>query len=180
MPSKTILELLRILNNFNFEDGVDSGNEIKISISDNQILFTFDSVSLISRLINGRYPDYKQIIPSKSITEVKVVKSELVRAVKAVALFSKSGINDITMVFLKNKISLSSFSGASGESQADVLAQIDGEENEITINYRYLLDGLNNIDGENVIIKVLNNNTPCLIKQENSDDYLYIVMPIKQ
>lgn len=180
VPSKTILELLRILNNFNFEDDVDSGNEIKISISDNQILFTFDSVSLISRLINGRYPDYKQIIPSKSITEVKVVKSELVRAVKAVALFSKSGINDITMVFLKNKISLSSFSGASGESQADVLAQIDGEENEITINYRYLLDGLNNIDGENVIIKVLNNNTPCLIKQENSDDYLYIVMPIKQ
>lgn len=180
VPSKTILELLRILNNFNFNDELDIENDIKINVSDNQILFTFDTVSLISRLINGRYPDYKQIIPSKSITEIKVVKSEFVRAVKAVALFSKSGINDITMVFLKNKISLSSFSSASGESQADVLADIDGEENEVTINYRYLLDGLNNIDSENVIIKVLNNNTPCLIKQENSDDYLYIVMPIKQ
>lgn len=180
VPSKTILELLRILNNFNFNDELDIENDIKINVSDNQILFTFDTVSLISRLINGRYPNYKQIIPSKSITEIKVVKSEFVRAVKAVALFSKSGINDITMVFLKNKISLSSFSSASGESQADVLADIDGEENEVTINYRYLLDGLNNIDSENVIIKVLNNNTPCLIKQENSDDYLYIVMPIKQ
>ena len=180
VPAKTIQELLRILNNFNFDEEVDSENDIKISISDNQILFTFDSVSLISRLINGRYPDYKQIIPSKSQTEALINKNEFIRAVKAVSLFSKSGINDITVVFLKNKISVSSFSGASGESQAEVLANIEGSENEITINYRYLLDGLNNMDDENVVVKVLNNNTPCLIKPEKEDDYLYIVMPIKQ
>lgn len=180
VPAKTIQELLRILNNFNFGEEVDGENDIQISISDNQILFTFDSVSLISRLINGRYPDYKQIIPSKSQTKAIVNKNEFVRAVKAVSLFSKTGINDITIVFLNNKISVSSFSGASGESQAEVSAEIEGIENEITINYRYLLDGLNNIDEENVLIEVLNNNTPCVIKPQKENDYLYIVMPIKQ
>lgn len=180
VPAKTIQELLRILNNFEFDSDVDNNNEIKINISDNQILFTFDSVSLISRLINGRYPDYKQIIPSKSQTDVVINKSELVRAVKAASLFSKSGINDITILLLKNKVSISSFSGSSGESQVEIKAEVNGGDNEITINYRYLLDGLNNIDGENVVVKVLNNNTPCLIKPEKEDNYIYIVMPIKQ
>jgi DNA polymerase-3 subunit beta len=180
VPAKTIQELLRILNNFEFDFENEDENEIKINISDNQILFTFDSVSLISRLINGKYPDYKQIIPSKSQTDVIINKSEFVRAVKAASLFSKSGINDITILFLKNKVSISSFSGSSGESQVEIKAEVNGGENEITINYRYLLDGLNNIDGENVVVKVLNNNTPCLIKPEKDESYLYIVMPIKQ
>jgi DNA polymerase III subunit beta len=178
VPAKTIQELLRILNNF--DEDIDGVNDVKISISDNQVLFTFDSVSLISRLINGRYPDYKQIIPNESRTEAIIDKQEFIRAVKAVSLFSKSGINDITILFLKNKISISSFSGASGESQAEILADIKGDENEITINYRYLLDGLNNIDEKNITIKVLNNNTPCLIEPEKENNYLYIVMPIKQ
>lgn len=179
VPAKTVQELLRILNNFDFND-IEGVNEIKITISDNQILFNFDSVSLISRLINGKYPDYKQIIPSKSKTEAIVNKTEFIRAVKAVSLFSKSGINDITLLLLKNKISISSFSGASGESQVEINCDVNGDENEITINYRYLLDGLNNIDDENILIKVLNNNTPCLIKPEKENNYLYIVMPIKQ
>jgi DNA polymerase-3 subunit beta len=178
VPAKTIQELLRILNTF---DGADLGdNEIKVCISDNQILFTFDSVSLISRVINGRYPDYKQIIPSKSQTEVVVGRQELVRAVKAAALFSKTGINDTTLLFSKNKIIVSAFSGASGESQAEIEAEVKGVDNEITINYRYLLDGLNNILSDRVELRLMNNTTPCLIKPEAENDYLYIVMPIRQ
>ncbi|MGI6373862.1 MAG: DNA polymerase III subunit beta [Patescibacteria group bacterium] len=175
VPAKTIQELLRILNNF--EEGE---SEIKIYLSENQILFSFDSVEMISRTINGHYPDYKQIIPSSSQTEVLVDRDELIRAVKAVALFSKTGINDITLTFTKNKLTISSFSGASGESQVELDCNLQGEVNDLTINYRYLLDGLNNINGEMIKIKILNNTTPCLLKPEDRDDYLYIVMPIKQ
>jgi len=135
---------------------------------------------LISRIINGRYPDYKQIIPNKSQTEVLVNRQEMIRAIKAVSLFSKTGINDITAIFLKNKISLSAFSGSSGESQVDLEADVKGGDNEITINYRYLLDGFNNINTENVVIKVINNTTPCVLKPEKDDSYVYIVMPIRQ
>lgn len=179
VPAKTIQELLRILNNF--EDEIDGqATEINIYLSDNQILFTFDSVELISRLINGHYPDYKQIIPSKSQTNVLVDRSELIRAVKAAALFSKVGINDITLIFSKSKMLISSFSGSSGESQVELECEISGDENEVTINYRYLLDGLNNIDGGVVRLSVLNNMTPCVVRPEKDDNYLYIVMPIRQ
>jgi len=179
VPAKTVQELLRVLNNF--DESVMNGEEtIKIYLAENQILFTVDSVSLISRLINGHYPDYKQIIPAKSQTEVISKRSELVRAVKAAALFSKTGINDVSLRFEKNKIIISAFSGASGESQIEVITESTGDDNEITINYRYLIDGLNNIDGDKVKISILNNNTPCSLRSEKNDGYLYIVMPIRQ
>lgn len=179
VPAKTTQELLRILNNF--DGGVqEDESAVKIYLAENQILFTIDSVDLISRLINGHYPDYKQIIPAKSQTEVLVERSELTRAVKAAALFSKTGINDVTLNFGKNKIIISAFSGASGESQIEIKADIKGNENEITINSRYLIDGLNNIDGARVKISILNSNTACLLKSEKEDGYLYIVMPIRQ
>lgn len=181
VPAKTAQELLRILNNFDGDNAqLEGGQEVRIYLAENQVLFTVDSVDLISRLINGHYPDYKQIIPAQSQTEVLVECSELTRAVKAAALFSKTGINDIALQFIKNKIIVSAFSGASGESQIEVEAEVRGGDNEITINYRYLLDGLNNIEGDRVKISILNSNTPCLLKPEKGNDYLYIVMPIKQ
>lgn len=179
VPAKTIQELLRILNNW---DGANLSEDegVNIYISDNQIMFTVDSVELISRLISGQYPDYKQIIPTQSQTRAIVDRQELIRATKAAALFSKTGINDITLKFVKNKILISSYSGASGESQIEVSSDNQGEDNEITINFRYLLDGLNNIDGARVRIGLVNPNTPCLLTSEKDDNYLYIVMPIRQ
>lgn len=179
VPAKTVQELLRVLSNL---EGTELGEEqeVKFYLAENQILFTVDSVELISRLINGHYPDYKQIIPAKSQTDVIVERTELIRAVKAAALFSKTGINDITLLFFKEKIIVSAFSGTSGESQIELEADVKGGDNEVTINYRYLLDGLNNIEGDMVRLGVLNNATPCVLKPEKDDKYLYIVMPIRQ
>lgn len=179
VPAKTASEFLRILNSLDLSS-LESEVDVKIYITENQILFTVDSVDLISRLINGHYPDYKQIIPTQSQTEILVERGELTRAVKASALFSKTGINDVTLKFSKNKIIVSAFSGASGESQAEIDATVTGGDNEITINYRYLIDGLNNISGDLVRIGILNSNTPCVLRAEKDDSYLYIVMPIRQ
>jgi len=179
VPAKTTQELLRILNNLGDFSNEDS-SELKIYLNENQILFTVDSVDLISRLINGHYPDYKQIIPTQSQTEISAERSELVRAVKAAALFSKTGINDVTLRFSKNKIVVTAFSGTSGESRTELEADVKGVDNEITVNYRYLIDGLNNVGSSQVKISVLNSNTPCLLRPENGDSYLYIVMPIRQ
>jgi DNA polymerase-3 subunit beta len=177
VPAKTIQEVLRILNNF---EGKEEDNEVKIYLAENQILFTVDSVELISRLINGQYPDYKQIIPTKSQTTVMIERGELMRAVKAAALFSKAGVNDINLRIAKNKVIVSSFSGASGESKIELSAETSGGENEITINHRYLVEGLNNINNEMVRLEILNSDAPCLLKPEKEDSYLYIVMPIRQ
>jgi len=181
VPARTVQELLRILSSYNSEDlAFEQAGAVHISISDNQILFTIDSVDLVSRLINGQYPDYKQIIPDKSKTEVVANKSELLRAVKAAAIFSKIGINDINLEFKNNKIIISASSGQSGESRVDMEAEITGIDNEVAINFRYLLDGLNNIDSDRVKMKMVSGNTPCILTSEKEDSYLYVVMPIRQ
>lgn len=181
VPARTVQEVLRILSNYNNEDlSFEQNGEVKISISDNQILFTIDSVELVSRLINGQYPDYKQIIPDKEKTEIVTSKANLLRAVKAVSIFSKTGINDVDLEFKNNKIIISASSGQSGESRADVDAEITGIDNEVAINFRYLVDGLNNIASDKVRLKVVSNNTPCVLTADKDDGYLYVVMPIRQ
>jgi len=97
-----------------------------------------------------------------------------------VAIFSKTGINDVNLEFKNNKIIISASSGQSGESRADVDAEITGVDNEVAINYRYLVDGLNNITSDKVRLKVVSNNTPCVLTADKEDDYLYVVMPIRQ
>jgi len=145
-------------------------------------LFSFGNVELISRLIEGQYPDYKQIIPSNHETSALLSKDELVRAIKAAAIFSKSGVNDINLDFPegKNKIVVSSTSSQVGENITNLEAMVNGKDNGVVVNYRYLLDGVNNIHEDNIRIEVINGNTPCVISGEKEKKYLYIVMPIKQ
>ncbi|MBI4812548.1 DNA polymerase III subunit beta [Candidatus Falkowbacteria bacterium] len=181
VPARTIQELVRILSGAYEEDG-GGEREVKIYLSDNQILFTMGHVDLVSRLIEGQYPDYKQIVPQNSKTNVAANRAELTRAVKASALFSKTGINDINLDFPrgKNQLVASSSSGQAGENITKVEARVAGEDNGVVVNYRYLLDGLNNIEDENVKMEIIDSNTPCILKPEKEKGYLYIIMPIKQ
>ncbi|MDO8667988.1 MAG: DNA polymerase III subunit beta [bacterium] len=182
VPAKTLQELLRVLS-VNLDAEVDENNkEIKFYISDNQILFTYGSTELVSRLIEGQYPDYQQIIPTTSKTKVIIDRQELIRAVKMASLFSKAGINDVNLDFPlgKNQVVVSSVSGQTGENINNLEAKVTGDENSIVVNYRYLLEGLSNIEKETVKIELIDGNTPCLLRPEQDDSYLYIIMPIKQ
>lgn len=181
VPARTIQELLRILGNYSNEGvDVDDAEGIKITVSDNQILFSVDSVDLVSRLISGQYPDYKQIIPDKSQTIIKVGRADLLRAAKATAIFSKTGINDISLEFKGGDTVVSASSGQSGESRVEVKSNVSGSDNEIAMNYRYLVDGLNNLNGDEATIGVASSNTPCLLTSATDESYRYVVMPIRQ
>jgi len=140
-------------------------------------------MELVSRLIEGQYPDYKQIIPFNIRTKILINRMEFIRAIKVSALFSKTGINDVNLDFPGgvNKVIISSTSGQTGENITEIETAVSGEDNAITLNYRYLLDGLNNIEEENVRLEIIDNNTPCILRPEGKDSrYLYIIMPIKQ
>jgi DNA polymerase III subunit beta len=182
VPAKTLQELLRVLS-VNLADEVEEkSREIKFYISDNQILFTYGSTELVSRLIEGQYPDYQQIIPATSKTKTTIDRQELTRAVKMASLFSKTGINDVNLDFPsgKNQVVISSVSGQTGENITSLPAKVAGEDNSIVVNHRYLLEGLGNMDNEMVKIEVIDGNTPCVIRPEQDKNYLYIIMPIKQ
>ncbi|HTX87098.1 MAG TPA: DNA polymerase III subunit beta [Candidatus Nanoarchaeia archaeon] len=180
VPARTVQEMLRILAGT--ETGEGGKKEIDFYISESQILFSVDNTELISRLIEGQYPDYKQILPAAGKTTAALNRFELIRAIRASALFSKSGINDINLDFPegKNQAIVSSASGTTGENIVKIEAETSGIDNGIIINYQYLLDGLNNIDEETVKLEVVDGNTPCLIRPLGEKGYLYIIMPIKQ
>lgn len=182
VPAKTLQEILRIIGVVKQEDIRDKNGEIIFYVSDNQILFALGTTELISRLIEGQYPNYKQIIPVNKETSIMANREELIRAVKAASIFSKIGINDVNLDFPhgKNKIIISSASGQTGENITEINATVEGKDNGIVVNYRYFLDGLNHINSENVIIELTNGNTPCILRPEKNSEYLYIIMPIKQ
>ena len=167
IPLKTLQELSRILN-----EQIDK--TIKIYFNENQIMFAFDGVELISRVIDGKYPDYSQIIPAEFTTDAKVNINKLVPAIKSVALFCKTGINDIKLSFdsKKNEIVIATASSNIGTSIAKVEAEISGADNDIVFNYRYLLDGLNNLSSDQVLMKINNNSSPGLLKPTNDEKYI--------
>lgn len=170
VPIRTVQEILRIL---------DEKEEVEIYPSENQILFVSGQTNLISRIISGQYPNYQQIIPQESKTKALVERTALLKAIKVASLFSRAGANDISLKFKKNKIIVSSLNSQLGENFAEVEADLTGQENEIVFNYRYLLDGLLNINQSEVTVEGTNDMTPVLIKSPAEKNYFYLVMPIR-
>lgn len=175
IPIETVQEIIRIISD-------TSEEKVKLYVDENQILFEANGIELVSRLTEGSYPDYRQIIPTESKTKLEVGVNELTQAIKRTSLFCKPGINDVKLSFIpdKNEIVLMSTSNQLGENITTVQAKIEGIENEITFNYRYLLDGLANLGNSNLILEINDSASPGLIKSDNDKDYVYIIMPIKQ
>ena len=185
VPSKTLQELVRVLSIL--KSTIKEDSEMEIYLSEGQILFIFDNFELVSRLIEGNYPDYEQIIPVKFNTQVICSVSDLLKNIKTVSLFVKENINDINLQFqvnnddpLKSAVHILAANEQLGESDATTNANITGMDNNIVVNYVYLLEGLNNIKTEEVKLEIIDNLSPIVIRSANQDQYLYIVMPIRQ
>ncbi|MDP2586256.1 MAG: DNA polymerase III subunit beta [Candidatus Komeilibacteria bacterium] len=176
IPLRTLQEVYRILSD-------DGTAEIEILINSNQILFKIaGEVELTSRLVEGQYPDYQQIIPGDCRTKAKVKTAEFIRVIKSASLFCKPGINDVKLNFdlTKGTLVVSSLNSAVGENVATVEVDGTGDNNEAVFNYRYLLDGLNNLDSAEVSVELVSESAPGILRPVNGGDYLYIIMPIRQ
>jgi len=178
IPKKTLEEVAKIIED---KDSSVKGEELVIYPSANQILFTYQRVNLISQIISGDYPDYKEIIPTKFKTKAIFAKNALLQMVRATSFFTKSGVNDLNLKFLskENKIVAFSLNNQVGESRAELEADVAGDNNQISVNYQYLLDGLLNLPGEELSLEVIDSNLPGLIKSISDSSFLYIIMPIK-
>jgi len=176
IPQRTIQEIIRILS----EKENESDQEINIVLSNNQILFDLSNTQVISRLIDGQYPDYQQIIPNKTQTHLIVDRKELINSVRIASLFSgKTNNIKIAIEPSKSILEISSKNADIGENKSQIKAEIDGNKLEVFFNYRYLLDGLNNIFSDKIEIGLNNNLKPVLIRPVGDVNYTYIIMPIR-
>ncbi|MBU4314952.1 DNA polymerase III subunit beta [Patescibacteria group bacterium] len=181
VPQRTLSELNRVFSVF--KDDVEASDSVSVELANNQIVFHYGSVELISRTIEGVFPDYKMIIPNKFETKVIVDKKDLQQAIKSVSLFSKQGLYDVKMtVGAEGTLTLFAQDSARGKNDVSLRCEVEGKENEITLNYRYVLDGLNAITPEKVEIQLNDGASPFVLLPHNNptEKFLYIVMPIRQ
>lgn len=172
IPQKTILELSRII-------GAQT-DDVNVVINPNQISFSLGETQIISRLVDGQYPDYKQIIPDTFITTIQTQKLLFINALKAGGIFSQ-GNNSVKFDYSQEKqqLTVTSESQDLGKSVVDIPSEVSGGSGELILNHRYILDCLSSIETPNVIIKIINDNSPSLILPDGKNDYIYLVMPIK-
>lgn len=173
VPLKTIQEIIKILTDQ--KEGV-----IKIAFNKNQILFETETIQLISRLVEGSFPNYQQIIPKQSKTTAILDKNETLSIIKLTSVLSGK-LNDIKFQINpeKQQIEITARDSELGENQSIIEGKISGEPLEIVFNHNYLSDGINNLSGNKVFFGFNGPTNPVLLKSPEETDYLYIVMPIK-
>lgn len=174
IPAKTIIELGKILAT------VPEDIEVRISISPTQVLFEIQNIKLMSRLIEGVFPDYKKIIPQSTKTKAVVNTEELILAVRKVSLFVVEESNNIKLTMTNDGIlTLATGETQVGEETVEVPVKISGENNQIGLNFQFLLDVLNNITDTSTQLEIESKISPILVKTVDKEDYVHIIMPLK-
>lgn len=173
IPAKTMMELGKIISK-------SEGKEVKVNVSNNQILFSSDGIELISRLIEGKFPEYDKIIPKDSKTRFEVSVEDFSLVLKRVSLFARENNNSVKLSATNDgKLIISSDETKVGEEKADVVIKMDGENNKISLNSQYLLDVLTYINKDKVVFSMTDKVSPAVIKPVGTEDYVYIIMPLK-
>lgn len=174
IPVKNAVELSRIAEELSHEN-------IKLFIGKNQIAIEGNGIYFVSRIIDGSFPDYKQIIPKEWKTEAVVLKEDFSRAIKTAGVFSDS-FNQTTLSILpgKKKLKLKTKNSDVGEGDIEVQAAISGEAMEISFNHRYLSDCLNSISSDSVSLSFSGSGKASLIRGVSDSSFSYIVMPMNR
>ncbi len=141
---------------------------------------THPQIQLVSRLIEGEYPNYTEIIPQKYTTQLTLDKNEFLNQVKSASLFSGK-INEVKIKVDpgKKEIKILSQSSEIGEYQSSISGKTNGENVEISFNHRFLLDGLLNIRSSEVTFELNGGSGPGVLKPVGDETYIYVIMPIK-
>jgi DNA polymerase-3 subunit beta len=172
VPASAMQDLLRVLG--------DSDEAVNIVNDDQQVLFKVNDVELVTRLIEGSYPDYKRLIPASFTTKAVIKKSELSNITKVSSLFARENAGSVTFKVdeATQTVSIHSIASQLGENNAEAPAQVQGS-GEITLNSRYLLDALGVISADEVEFCFNGKLEACVLRGSGQDDYTHIVMPLK-
>jgi DNA polymerase-3 subunit beta len=180
IPAETLREINKIICNS------DENDKILITIENNQIFFDINDIKVVSRLINGKFPPYKQIIPNDFKTTILINKVELLQSIKIASVFTKKIDGEINISIEDNKLKIESELQESGKNQIDLNIEKNGENQNFILNPKYLIDGLNVIDSLMVKIMVNNSNSPIVLRSIDEkeekilDNFIYIIMPIRK
>lgn len=173
IPTSTLQEVLRTMN--------DDIAEVEVLFDETQVRFRLNDAEITSRLIDGNFPDYRQLIPASSESTVTLPRADFSQITKVAGLFARESGGSITITADAEKglLSLHSIASELGENTSEVAATVTAD-GQVTLNSRYLIDALGVIDATEIIFRFSGKLSPCVLSSSDSDgDYLHIIMPLK-
>ncbi len=171
LPASAAADLLRIISD---------EEEVIVSHDDQQVSFHAGDVNLVARLIEGTYPDYRKLIPSKFATTAKMARADLANIAKVSSLFARESAGSITIKASKEdaRVSINAVASQLGENTAAAEAQVSSD-GEVTLNSRYLIEALNAFSGDQIEFCFNGKLEPCVLRSKSEPDYLHLIMPLR-
>lgn len=182
VPANTLIELNRIISN-----NSDSKSLVQIFVEDGQIFVEFEDIKIVSRLINGKYPEYRHIMPEKYKTTIIGEKKIIQNALKIAGVFVSNKINEVVLKIDENakNVFVNTKSVEAGDNSTEIKFETQGVSQEIVFNLKYLLDGINVINSDKLKLMANSDTSPVAIREffgkteDEKKGFVYIIMPIK-
>ncbi len=173
IPFKNVSEIIRTVEDIN--------DDLEVCLNENQISFTYDDLYVTSRVIDGSFPDYKQIIPKDIKTEVTLLKQDLINSLKISNIFSDKFSQVVFNVIPKEKkIKITTKNNDIGENINSIDAVIKGDSLTISFNYKYIMDCFQSIDADSIILNFSDISKPMVINSVGDKSFMYLVMPMNK
>lgn len=173
IPYKNIVEVIKVF------EGIE--DDIKITLQKNQISFKTENIYLTSRVVDGSFPDYKQIVPKNTTTKSVVLKQDFISSLKISNIFSDK-FNQIVLTIKPNDkvFEIESKNTDIGENTTLVAGALSGEDVSANFNFKYILDCFQSISGDSLSIELTGNNKPMIIRGVGDSSFMYLVMPMNR
>lgn len=174
ISAKILNEISRIIS-----ESEDSNEDIELLLNDKKAVFSMEDTKVILRLLEGKFMDYKRILPSESSCKVVLNKNDFMSSVERASLLAKVGKNNLVKLDIKDNIIEITSKSDEGNVKENVIVSKEGDDVVIGFNSKYLIDALKVIDDENIVILFNNSVSPCLIKPVSGDSFEYLILPVR-
>ncbi len=171
VPKKTIYELSKLLSELD--------KEIEIIVSASKIIFLIDNIILISKLIDGSFPDYNRVIPKDNNNTLQINREKLLSAVDRVSTIANEKSPVIKFNLLENIINLNTINNENSTATEDVIISYNGEKLEIGFNSKYIMDIVNNLEDEEISIYFKDGSSPIIAQEKTNPNLVYVLMPMR-
>jgi DNA polymerase-3 subunit beta len=171
IPRKTIMELIKLLE--------DVDDDVEVQILNQQVTFKFGDIFIITKVIDGKFPDYNRVIPIGYENGFLIDRQMLLNAMQRASILSNEKYRGIRLVLSENNMQLITTNSEQEEAQEDIEIDYKKEAIDIGFNVTYLIDVLNNIQFDQLSFAFKDSNSSCLVTIPNNEDYKYVVMPMR-
>jgi DNA polymerase-3 subunit beta len=187
IPTKVLSEVLSILGSV-LKDAEGGGGQttstaeqqtVDVTFSSQQVEIDIGRTTVLSRLIDGSFPKYEQIIPSGSTSKLSVPLAELLSNIKRMHYFAKESNNNLTMSIKPGELNVQTQQTQFGRDETTLSVEVEGEENKIALSSAYLLDFLSHVSGESVEMEVTDKMHPAVFRLPGHPNFLHLIMPLR-